>query len=139
MRRSWRASCLVIGAALIGCGGDDGESASGEPDKREQPAAVLKLTVVPKPGEITFDRQELTAPAGRIGIELTNPTEMNHNVRIQTGKKCCYSPGYEDLGGTTTGVGKITATVNLKPGKYFYLCAVGGHLQLGDHGTLVVN
>ena len=124
---------------MIGCGGDDGESESREPDEREQPATVLKLTVVTNPGEITFDKQRLTAPAGRIGIELTNPTEMNHNVRIQTGMKCCFSPGYKDLGGTTTGVGKVTATVNLKPGKYFYLCAVGGHWQLGQRGTLVVN
>jgi plastocyanin len=78
------------------------------------------------------------APAGRIGIELTNPTELGHNVRIQTGKRCCFAPGHEDLGGTTTGVGKITGTVDLKPGRYFYLCSVGGHWQLGQRGTLVV-
>jgi hypothetical protein len=33
---------------------------------------------------------------------------------------------------------QVMGTVNLKPGKYFYLCSVGGHWQLGQHGTLVV-
>jgi plastocyanin len=126
-----------------GCGDEEPEEAAAPKkaaaEKKEAaPGTVLKLTVVPKPGEITFDKQKLEAPAGRIGIELTNPTELNHNVRIQTGKKCCFAPGHEDLGGTDTGVGKITGTVDLKPGKYFYLCAVGGHWQLGQWGTLTV-
>ncbi|MGH2805018.1 MAG: plastocyanin/azurin family copper-binding protein, partial [Thermoleophilaceae bacterium] len=104
----------------------------------EPPGTVLKLAVETKPGQITFDKKRLTAPAGRIGIELANSTELGHNVRIQTGKRCCFAPGHKDLGGTTTGVGKIRGTVNLKPGRYFYLCSVGGHWQLGQRGKLVV-
>ena len=143
MTRKAIAPVLVAMAVAAGCGGDSDESGSAatsnEPKSNEpKPAATLKLSVVTKPGKITFDKTELTAPAGRIGIELTNPTEMNHNVRIQTGKKCCFAPGHKDLGGTTTDVGKVTATVNLKAGKYFYLCAVGGHWQLGQRGTLIV-
>jgi plastocyanin len=143
MTRKAIASVLLAMAVAAGCGGDSDESGSAaksnEPKGNEpKPAATLKLSVVTKPGKITFDKKELTAPAGRIGIELINPTEMNHNVRIQTGKKCCFAPGHKDLGGTTTDVGKVTATVNLKPGKYFYLCAVGGHWQLGQRGTLIV-
>jgi plastocyanin len=138
---------LAAAAIAAGCGSDDSDPPAGAPAgnakgakkaEAEPPGTVLKLQVETKPGKITFDKKRLTAPAGRIGIELTNPTELGHNVRIQTGKRCCFAPGHEDLGGTTTGVGKITGTVNLKPGKYFYLCSVGGHWQLGQHGTLVV-
>jgi plastocyanin len=145
MRRTILAIGLAAAAVGAGCGSDDDPepstgAASDKPRKAnaEPPDTVLKLAVETKPGQITFDRKRLTAPAGRIGIELTNPTQLGHNVRIQTGKKCCFAPGHEDLGGTTTGVGKITGTVELKPGRYFYLCSVGGHWQLGQRGTLVV-
>jgi plastocyanin len=135
---------LAAAAVGAGCGSDDSDAptgaASGKPSKAEAepPDTVLKLAVKTAPGKITFDKTRLTAPAGRIGIELTNPTQLGHNVRIQTGKRCCFAPGHEDLGGTTTGVGKITGTVDLEPGRYFYLCSVGGHWQLGQWGTLVV-
>jgi plastocyanin len=133
---AFAAAAVVLIAA--GCGGEDSNGSAGRGAKPDDPATVLKLAVVAKPGKITFDKKELEAAAGRIGIELTNPTEMNHNVRIQTGKKCCFAPGHRDLGGTTTDVGKVRATVNLKPGKYFYLCSIGGHWQLGQWGNLTV-
>lgn len=145
MRATILACGLAAAAAAAGCGSDDENppvgAASGQPKRAKEakpPDTVLKLQVKTAPGKITFDKQRLTAPAGRIGIELTNPTQLGHNVRIQTGKRCCFAPGHEDLGGTTTGVGKITGTVNLQPGRYFYLCSVGGHWQLGQRGTLVV-
>jgi plastocyanin len=66
-------------------------------------------------------------------------------VRVHTGK-CCFKPGYKNLGGTrvigATDMDKQTtvrATLNLKPGTYTYLCAIPGHFQAGQHGTLVVN
>jgi plastocyanin len=140
MRKHVITGALCAAALAAGCGGDNSDEsrAQEQPKKEKGPATVLKLSVETKPGEITFDKKKLEAPAGPIGIELTNPTELGHNVRIQTGKKCCFAPGHKDLGGTTTDVGKVRGTVNLKPGKYFYLCAVGGHWQLGQRGTLVV-
>lgn len=146
-----KATILAVGLAATvagaGCGSDDSDppagAAASNPTKVKKaeakpPDTVLKLAVKTAPGKITFDKKRLTAPAGRIGIELTNPTQLGHNVRIQTGKRCCFAPGHKDLGGTTTGVGKITGTVDLEPGRYFYLCSVGGHWQLGQWGTLVV-
>jgi hypothetical protein len=143
MRRAVVAFGTAVALFAGACGDDEArEAAAPKQDAAEkravEPDTVLKLAVVTKPGEITFDKKRLEAPAGSIGIELTNPTELNHNVRIQTGKRCCFAPGHKDLGGTTTDVGKVTGTVKLKPGRYFYLCAVGGHWQLGQWGTLVV-
>jgi len=67
-------------------------------------------------------------------------------VRVQTGKKCCFGPGSKDLGGTRV-IGGLTddanktasATLDLKPGRYWFFCANAGHWQAGQRGTLVVN
>jgi plastocyanin len=129
------AAPLVL---LAACGDSDQPRESARADSKE-PAQALKLAVEPSPGHIRFDKRRLEARAGRIAIELTNPTRLNHNVRIATGSKCCFRPGSKDVGGTnTTGPGKIRGVVNLRPGRYVYYCAVGGHWQLGQHGTLVV-
>ena len=77
-------------------------------------------------------------------IELHNDSGLGHNVRVHTGD-CCFEPGYKDLGGTevvgATSSDKrdtVRATLDLKPGTYTFLCAIPGHFQAGQHGTLVV-
>jgi plastocyanin len=140
-RRAVAAVVLGLAALAAGCGGDEGGSSGGSA-KEEAPAPeqTLKLTVKAGPGKITFDKTNLRAKAGPVGIELTNPTEMNHNVRIATGTKCCQRPDSKDIGGTDTiGEGETTAVVDLKPGKYVFYCAIGGHWQLGQRGKLVVD
>ena len=66
-------------------------------------------------------------------------------MRVHTGK-CCFKPGYKDLGGTAvigatsppTSATPIRATLDLKPGTYTFLCSIAGHFQAGQRGTLVV-
>jgi plastocyanin len=132
----------IAGAPLVllaACGGGSDQPRESVRADSKDPEQVLKLAVEPSPGHIRFDKRRLEARAGKIAIELTNPTRLNHNVRIATGSKCCFRPGSRDLGGTnTTGPGTIRGVVNLRPGKYVYYCAVGGHWQLGQHGKLVV-
>jgi plastocyanin len=119
------ALCTVLAA---GCGGTD---EGGEPQ-------VLRLSVETAPGAARFDKQRLTARAGRIVIELTNPKRKGHNVRIHTGDVCCFRPGSRDLGGTRTiGTGRTRAELDLEPGTYTYLCSTGGYWRT-QHGTLMV-
>jgi plastocyanin len=145
-KRDRRAvAAVLVGLATLGagCGGDE----EGSPASQKQPAETeaapeqtLKLTVKASPGKITFDKSQLRAKAGPVAIQLTNPTQLGHNVRIATGTKCCQQPGSKDIGGTDTiGEGETTAVVDLKPGKYVYYCATGGHWQLGQRGKLVVD
>jgi plastocyanin len=127
----WRAaSGLVLCPALwSGCGGgaDDGAG-----------PAVLRLSVETTPGAVRFDKQRLTAPPGRIVLELTNPKRKGHNVRIHTGDECCFGPASKDIGGTRTiGTGRTRAVLDLAPGTYTYLCTTGGYWRT-QHGTLVV-
>ena len=99
---------------------------------------VLKLSVETSPGVVEFDKKHLSATAGRITFELTNPKRKGHNVRIYTGDRCCFKPGSRDLGGTPTiGTGRTRVTLDLKPGTYTYLCSTGGYWRT-QHGTLVV-
>jgi hypothetical protein len=123
------ASGLALCAALsAGCDGAD---------ERAEPQ-VLRLSVETAPGVARFDKQRLTATAGRIVLELTNPKRKGHNVRIHTGDVCCFRPGSRDVGGTRTiGTGRARAVLDLEPGTYTYLCSTGGYWRT-QHGTLVV-
>jgi plastocyanin len=144
MKRTAAAVVLVASVAgATGCADDSGDAtAANEPKDR---GTVLKLSDTSKPGKWSFDKKKLTAKAGKVTIVFHNDSGLGHQVRVHTGK-CCFKPGYKDLGGTrvigATDMDKQTtvrATVNLKPGTYTYLCAIPGHFQAGQHGTLVVN
>jgi plastocyanin len=123
------ASGLALCAALsAGCGGSD---EAGEPQ-------VLRLSVTTSPGVVGFDKERLTARAGRIAFVLVNEKLRGHNIRIHTGDECCFGPGSRDIGGTRTiSTGRTRAELTLEPGTYTYLCSAGGHWRT-QHGTLVV-
>jgi plastocyanin len=122
-------SGLALCAALLaGCGGSD------EPGAPQ----VLRLSVVTSPGVVEFDKERLTARAGRITFVLVNEKLRGHNIRIHTGDECCFGPGSRDIGGTRTiSTGRTRAELALEPGTYTYLCSAGGHWRT-QHGTLVV-
>jgi hypothetical protein len=80
---------------------------------------VLKLSVETAPGVVRFDKQRLSAKAGRIAFELTNDKRKGHNIRIHTGDTCCFRTGSKDIGGTRTiGAGRTRVVLDLKPGTY---------------------
>jgi plastocyanin len=145
MNRTYAFVALVLAAltAATGCG-DDSEEATAAKSPRER-ATVLKIRDTSAPGTWSFDRKRLTANAGRVTIELQNASGLGHNVRVHTGK-CCFKPGYKDLGGTEV-IGAtssdrrdtVRATLDLRAGTYTFLCSLPGHYQTGQHGTLVVN
>jgi uncharacterized cupredoxin-like copper-binding protein len=144
MKRTFTALALVAIAAGTGCGGDDSDDGSAAQAAEDQ-ATVLKIRDTSTPGKWAFDTHRLTAKAGKVTIELHNDSGLGHNVRVHTGK-CCFKPGYKDVGGTAvigaTSSDKretIRATLDLKPGTYTFLCAIPGHFQAGQHGTLVVS
>jgi uncharacterized cupredoxin-like copper-binding protein len=146
MKWTWTALALGLAAiaASTGCSGDDSDDGS-VAKAAEAPATVLKIRDTSRPGKWSFDTQSLTAKAGKVTIKLHNDSGLGHNVRVHTGK-CCFKPGYKDLGGTAvigaTSSDKrdtIRATLDLEPGTYTFLCSIPGHFQAGQRGTLVVS
>ena len=142
----------VIGALAlvgVGCGDDDdsGSGNSGNGNSAEKGSGVdgggggdsgggggkaqtLKLSADPG-GALKFDKSTLTAKAGKVTIDLDNPSSLPHAVEIE-GNGIEESSSTIGMGETT----KVTATV--KAGEYEYYYPVDGHKAAGMEGTLTV-
>jgi plastocyanin len=138
MRR--RASIVLIAALAAGCGAE--KQANRTPAPAAKPAGpVLSLTAPPSgSGRFRYDRRRLEAPAGPVTFEIVNRDRWGHNIRIQTGRRCCFDEGAVDLGGTETAQPGQTlrTTVKLEPGRYFFVCSFTSHWGDGMWGRLKV-
>jgi plastocyanin len=94
-------------------------------------ASTVAFTADPG-GSLAFEEDSATATAGTVTVELTNDSEVPHDVQIE-------GPD-GDIGGTeeVTG-GTATAEVDLEPGDYTFYCSVAGHREAGMEGTLTVD
>lgn len=93
--------------------------------------ASTTLDLAADPAALAFDQTELTAKAGKVTIDFTNPSATPHNVVIEEdGKELA---GFEPI---TEGEESVSA--DLKPGTYTFFCSVTGHRQAGMEGTLTV-
>jgi plastocyanin len=137
-------TALLCSLAIVaaGCGSDDNSSSSDSGANTSTTkesssggggggaAQTLKLSADPG-GALKFDKSSLTAKAGKVTIDLDNPSSLPHAVEIE-------GNGVEEES-DTIGKGettKVTATV--KPGEYEYYCPVDGHKAAGMEGTLTV-
>lgn len=120
------SALLLAGAALLaGCGGgnDDGGGATPGPSK---------LTLEADPGgKLAFDKQALTASAGKVTITMSNPSSLSHDISIE-------GSGIDEHGEVVGNGGTSTVTADLQPGTYTFYCSVPGHRQGGMEGTLTV-
>src|SRR3954463_9765793 len=95
----------------------------------EASATTLKLAA--SPTALAFDKESLTAKAGKVTIDFTNPSPIPHNVVIeQNGEELA---GFEPIAEA-----EKSETAELKPGTYTFYCSVPGHRQAGMEGTLTV-
>jgi plastocyanin len=119
-------------------GHEEGENAGpGTTEAKEEPgqgAAGKGSTVRLEAAEtaIAYEQNSLTATAGNVTIDFTNPSALEHDVAI------------EGAGGEEIAVSKVIAesstsvSAELKPGKYTFFCTVPGHREAGMEGTLTV-
>jgi plastocyanin len=116
--------------------GGKAAKAGGKPGKGQAKAggaatASTTLKLAADPTQIAFDTTKLSARAGKVTIDFTNPAALEHDVAIeQNGKVLAKTPTFAE--------GEESVTVNLAPGSYTFLCTVPGHAQAGMEGTLTV-
>jgi len=134
--------CLMalVPFALAACGGDDDDSSDDTAATTEATTdtggdtggggGTVEVSADPS-GNLAFEQDSVSAPAGSVTIDFTNDSSVPHDVKIE-------GPD-GDVGGTdeVTG-GSTSASVDLEPGEYTFYCSVDGHRDLGMEGTLTV-
>ncbi|MGA9313655.1 MAG: plastocyanin/azurin family copper-binding protein [Solirubrobacteraceae bacterium] len=151
-RRISMFSLLALAAgivALAGCGSSKETSSSASTPAVSTPATTsastpTSSTTSPAPasgslslaanpeGQLKYNTSTLTANAGKVSIDFTNMSPLEHNVTIE-------SSSHAVVGATPTFKGESkTLSVTLKPGTYKFYCSVPGHRMAGMEGTLVV-
>jgi plastocyanin len=133
---------VMLAAGAIGSGivtsaqedhEEEGEAAEGEGAEGEGAGGggrALTLSADPG-GELSFDTDTLEASAGRVTIEMENPSTVPHNVSVE-------GRGVDEEGRTVGQGGTSTVTAELQPGEYDFYCSVAGHREGGMVGTLTV-
>ena len=115
-------------------GGGGGAAAQGEKPPTAQPKASGKggtVKLAAKPTQIAYDTKSLATKPGKVTIDFTNPSVIQHDVAIaQNGKQIAVS--------TLIASGSTSVSADLAPGTYTFFCTVPGHRQAGMQGTLTV-
>lgn len=131
------AAALTAAAALAGCGGGGGKSSS-TPAPTKTAAATSTpaasgstLSLAADPSALKFDKSALSASAGKVTIDMKNPSALQHNIAID-------GNGVDAQGKIVGQGGTSTVSATLKPGTYTFYCAVDGHRQAGMEGKLTV-
>ena len=125
--------------ALAGCGSSgskssDSSSSSSSSNSNSSASSsgggeTLKLAA--DKSALKFDKTSLTAKAGKVTLEMENPSQLPHAIAIKGNGV--------DVDGKTVGKGeKSVASADLKPGTYEFYCPVPGHKEAGMKGTLTV-
>lgn len=118
-------------------GGEGGESQAeqGGPPKEASSggggASTLKFEADPN-GELAYTTEHVTAKAGKVTIDFTNPQALSHDVAIESAN------GEEVAATEPVASGSDSTTATLKPGTYHFFCTIPGHREAGMEGTLTV-
>jgi plastocyanin len=112
-------------AAAGGSGGAEGGGSGGS-------GSIVQIETVSS-SALEYAEKEVTAKAGKVSIEFTNPQSLAHDVAVE-------SSSGELIGKTElVASGSANATIgNLEPGTYTFYCTVPGHREAGMEGTLTV-
>ena len=142
-----RARALLCVAALpAGAGSVWGRGrrirARGATSKPPEPATVLKITDTSTPGDWSFDKKRLTAKAGKVTIELPQPVRPRsqrarpdrQEVLLRRATPRTSGARRSSAGRSAARQDERSATLDLKAGKYWFLCANPGHWQAGQRG-----
>jgi plastocyanin len=135
MRRIFSLAFVALALIAAGCGGgdDDGDEEAAPPPPAatgEAGGTTLENPAAPG-GDLAFQKDELTAPAGLITLVMENPASVEHNIGVK-------GNGIDEKGPVVGEGGTSEISVTLEPGEYTFYCSVPGHEAAGMEGTLTV-
>jgi plastocyanin len=110
---------------------EDGTKGGGEPkgEAASGPGGTLQLAA--DPTSIAYDTTSLSSKPGKVTIDFTNPSALEHDVAIEADSK-------EIAGSELIAESKTSVSAELAPGTYAFYCTVPGHREAGMEGTLTV-
>jgi uncharacterized cupredoxin-like copper-binding protein len=132
-------SVAVLAMIAAGCGSSSNSSTSSTGASATQPSGLasgggqpVSLSADPN-GALKFTQTSLTAKAGKVTVQMTNPSSsgVEHGIAVE-------GNGVDQDGPIVQPGGTSTLSVNLKPGKYDFYCPFDSHKQQGMTGTLTV-
>ena len=135
------SALAVTVAAATGCGSSNNDKTSSTSTTTPATSttnttaaggagSTLKLAADPS-GALKFNTRHLSAKAGRVTIQLSNPSSVQHAIAI-------LGNGVAETGATVGSGGVSRVTANLPAGRYDFYCPVDAHKQAGMSGLLVV-
>jgi uncharacterized cupredoxin-like copper-binding protein len=139
MARLLGLALLMLALAVAGCGGDDDngddEAAPPAPPPPAATGGAGGATTLENPadagGDLAFQKDSLTAPAGEVMLVMENPSSVEHNIAVK-------GDGVDEKG-EVVGQGETSeVSVTLEAGEYEFYCSVPGHEAAGMEGTLTV-
>jgi plastocyanin len=114
----------LVAVGLVACGGGGGSGGT----------STVKVTADPS-GKPKFNPTSLTADAGKVTIQLSNPTSTPQDVAVKDSAGKVY--GITNGGKYVTN-GTASVTVDLDSGSYIYYSTHPGDEAAGMQGTLTV-
>lgn len=111
---------------------EGGAQGGGEPEVKAPsgPGGTVKLEA--DATDLAYDTTTLSSKPGKVTIDFTNPSALEHDVAIEgEGKQLANSE-------LVANGAKTSATAELAPGTYTFYCTVPGHREAGMEGTLTV-
>ena len=134
------APIAVLTLTVAGCGGSSSNSSTpstGAAATQPSGAAsgggqTVSLDADPN-GALKFTQSSLTAKAGKVTLQMANPSSsgLEHGIAVE-------GNGVDQDGETVQPGGTSTDTLTLKPGTYSFYCPVPGHEEAGMKGMLIV-
>jgi plastocyanin len=131
MRRLTLIAALAT-LVLAGCGGGGKKSSSGSSSSSSSGGGGEVVKLAADKSALKFDPSTLKAKAGKVTLEMANPSGIDHAVSIK-------GSGVNADGNTVGKDGTSKVTADLKAGKYEFFCPVDGHEAAGMKGTLTVS
>jgi plastocyanin len=95
----------------------------------EGPGGTVQLAA--DPSALAYDTASLDSKSGKVTIDFSNPSALEHDVAIE-------GDGKEIAGSELIAESQTSVSAELAPGTYTFYCTVPGHREAGMEGTLTV-